>query len=39
LAGALVPGKENAPTASATALFMVLGWQFHGLVIWEWCAE
>jgi len=39
LAGAWVPGKENAPTASGTGLFMVLGWQFHGLVIWEWCAE
>jgi hypothetical protein len=39
LAGVLVLGKENAPTVSGTCLLMVRGWQFHGLVIWEWCAE
>jgi len=39
LAGALLSGKENAPTAGGTGLLMVLAWQFHGLVIWEWCAK
>jgi len=39
LAEALVSGKENVPPASGTYFFMVRGWQFHGLVIWEWCPE